>query len=188
MILRICRSGEIKRGDPIATSERLDSLRYAVVTLSDRAARGETEDLSGPLIGRLIHEQIPAVEISYQVMPDDEMRLASHLMSLCDEQLVDLILTTGGTGLSPRDRTPEATRRVIDREIPGIAEAIRADGLKHTPHAMLSRALVGLRCRTLIINLSGSPRAVREQLGTVLPILPHALEVAAGVKVSCART
>ncbi|MBN1944095.1 MAG: MogA/MoaB family molybdenum cofactor biosynthesis protein [Bradymonadales bacterium] len=168
--------------------ESRDHLRYAIVTLSDRASSGESEDLSGPLIAKLLEESFQCRQISYQVLPDEEMKLAAHLVTLCDEEIVDLILTTGGTGLSPRDRTPEATRRVIDREIPGIAEAIRTEGRMHTPHAMLSRAVAGLRGRTLIINLSGSPRAVQEQMAVIRPILDHALEVASGIKVSCARS
>jgi molybdopterin adenylyltransferase len=107
---------------------------------------------------------------------------------LADDDVVDLVLTTGGTGLSPRDTTPEATRAVIDREIPGIAEAIRAGGMQHTPRAMLSRGVAGLRGTTIIVNLSGSPRAVNEQLDVLLPVLEHAVEMASGVPSDCARS
>lgn len=120
-------------------------------------------------------------------MPDDEATLAVELKYMADGLALDLVLTTGGTGLSPRDRMPEATRAVIDREVPGIGEALRAAGYRHTPHAMLSRAVAGVRGTTLIVNLPGSPTAVKENLEVLLPVIPHAMEVLQGRAVNCAR-
>ena len=162
---------------------------YAVITLSDRAARGERADEAGPAACAMLSE---AQELGYApieafVLPDEQPAIEAALRRLSDEAGCGLIVTTGGTGLSPRDVTPEATRAVIDREVPGLAEAIRVEGAKHTPFAVLSRGVCGLRGECLIINLSGSPKAVREQLAVVLPILPHALEQAAGVLRDCAQ-
>jgi molybdopterin adenylyltransferase len=161
--------------------------RFAVVTLSDRAAEGTRVDEAGPLAARLLAEVLGVEAAHRDVLPDDGTRLKQRLLELADLEHCDLIVTTGGTGLSPRDVTPEATLAVIDREVPGMAEAIRAGGLAATPLAMLSRGVCGQRGRTLIINLSGSPKAVREQLAIVLPVLPHALATSAGVLVDCGR-
>ena len=157
----------------------------AILTISDKGSRGERVDLSGPEIDRLI-ACIPARADFYEIVPDEEKIIAGKLAEFADQKKVDLILTTGGTGLSPRDVTPEATRRVLDREIPGIAEAMRAAGLKITPFAMLSRAVAGIRCRSLIVNLPGSPQAVRENLEVLLPVLKHALEKIQGDPAECA--
>jgi molybdenum cofactor synthesis domain-containing protein len=156
-----------------------------ILTISDKGSRGEREDKSGPEIGRLI-ASLPARVAAYEIIPDEEDLIYRKLVEYADEKKVDLILTTGGTGLSPRDVTPEATRRVIHREIPGIAEAIRVEGLKATPTSMLSRAVAGLRFQTLIVNLPGSPRAVRENLSYILPVLKHAIEKARGDPGDCA--
>jgi len=121
------------------------------------------------------------------MLPDDRQSIERKLADLCDDKICDLIVTTGGTGLSPRDVTPEATQAVCDRTIPGIAEAIRAAGLAYTPRAMLSRAVAGQRGQTIILNLSGSPKAVKEQLGIVTPVLLHALETSTGIAMECAR-
>ncbi len=163
------------------------TIRYAVVTLSDKASSGERGDRSGPLVCELLANAVGGELISATVMPDDHERLAAELIRLADDEDCQLIVTTGGTGLSPRDITPEATRAVIDREVPGMAEAMRDAGRAYTPRAMLSRAVCGLRGGTLIVNLSGSPKAVREQLEVLLPVLPHALETAAGNAEECAR-
>lgn len=157
----------------------------AVLTASDKGARGEREDESG----RVIREMIEAAGgriVAYDVVPDDLAALRDKMIEYTDKLKVNLILTTGGTGLSPRDNTPEATLAVIEKQVPGIPEAMRAFGLQKTPHAMLSRAVCGVRRQTLIINLPGSPRAVRENLGVVMPALPHALEVVCGLAVNCA--
>ncbi len=157
-----------------------------ILTVSDKGARGEREDLSGQEIRRIIGALSFRVE-AYEVVPDDKEMIARKLIEFADEKGLDLIVTTGGTGLSPRDVTPEATREVLDKEIPGMAEVMRAEGYKITPFAMLSRALAGVRCRSLIINLPGSPQAVRENLGVILPLLQHALEKIQGDPRDCAR-
>jgi molybdopterin adenylyltransferase len=185
---RVVRGGAVSAGDVIRTDPELDRIRYAIVTLSDRASAGEYEDRAGPEIQRRVEAELPAVRVARRVLADDRDKLAAELVRLADDDVVDLILTTGGTGLSPRDTTPEATRAVIDREIPGIAEAIRAGGMQHTPRAMLSRGVAGLRGTTIIVNLSGSPRAVNEQLDVLLPVLGHAVEMASGVPSDCARS
>jgi molybdenum cofactor synthesis domain-containing protein len=161
------------------TSETLPrATRYAVITMSDRAASGTRPDTAGPLVATLVEDVLGVKPFAYDILPDDEAALTQRLIALCDDERCDLILTTGGTGLSPRDVTPEATLAVVDREVPGIAEAIRAGGLAHTPLAMLSRGVCGQRGRTLIVNLSGSSKAVQEQLAVVLPVLAHALDIA----------
>ena len=149
-------------------------IRAAILTLSDRGAAGMREDESGRLIGEII-SGIGAVVHHAEVLPDERQVIVTSLRNLADSGTIDLILTTGGTGVSPRDVTPEATREVIDRELPGMAEAMRAESFKITPHAVISRAVAGIRGETLIINLPGSPRAVRENLAVVLPALPHAI-------------
>lgn len=157
----------------------------AILTASDKGARGEREDESC----RVIREMIEAAGgriVAYDVVPDDLAALRDKMIEYADKLKVNLVLTTGGTGLSPRDNTPEATLAVIEKQVPGIPEAMRAFGLQKTPHAMLSRAVCGVRRQTLIINLPGSPRAVRENLGVVMPALPHALEVVCGLAANCA--
>ena len=148
-----------------------------VLTVSDSASRGEAEDRSGPVLEALAREMWPDAQIVRGLVADDRSLVAARLRVWADEEDVALVLTTGGTGFAPRDVTPEATRDVMEREAPGLAEAIRAAGLRITPHAMLSRGVAGIRGRTLIINFSGSPKAVREQFEVVGPVLPHALEL-----------
>jgi molybdopterin adenylyltransferase len=159
-------------------------ITVAILTLSDKGAKGEREDLSGPTIGEML-KRVGAEVKHYGILPDEKDMIEERLREYSEK--VDLILTTGGTGLSPRDVTPEATREVIDREIPGIAEAMRLEGLKKTPRSMLSRAVAGVRGTTLIINLPGSPRAVQENLGVILDVLPHAIEKIRGSQSDCAR-
>jgi len=159
-------------------------ITVAVLTLSDKGAEGKREDLSGPTIGEML-KGIDAEVKYYEILPDEKGMIEEKLREYSEK--VDLILTTGGTGLSPRDVTPEATREVIDREIPGIAEAMRLGGLKKTPRSMLSRAVAGVRGKALIINLPGSPRAVQENLGVILDVLPHAIEKIRGSQSDCAR-
>jgi molybdenum cofactor synthesis domain-containing protein len=149
--------------------------RVALIVLSDRAASGERPDACIPLMKERLGG---AYSIAREtVMPDDPAALQAELIELADSHEADLVLTSGGTGLSPRDRTPQATAAILDYEVPGIAEAIRMVSFAHVKTAMLSRALAGVRHRTLIVNLPGSPRAVGEALDIVLPVLPHALEL-----------
>ncbi|RMG89097.1 MAG: MogA/MoaB family molybdenum cofactor biosynthesis protein [Candidatus Dadabacteria bacterium] len=160
--------------------------RVGILTLSDRGARGEREDLSGPAIREVLAEGPYRVE-RYDVIPDDRGRIASTLIAWADGGGLDLILTTGGTGVAPRDVAPEATRDVIDREVPGMAEAMRWASLQKTPHAMISRAVVGIRGTVLIVNLPGSPKAARENLEVLLPALPHAMEKIQGDPSECGQ-
>ncbi len=152
--------------------------------MSDKASAGKREDESGPIIRELLGK-IDALVEHAEIIPDDRDLIRKKLAEYSDK--VDLILTTGGTGLSPRDVTPEATLEVIDREVPGIAEAMRAESLRKTPRGMLSRAVAGIRGKALIINLPGSPRAVRENLEAVLEVIPHAVEKIKGSEEECAR-
>lgn len=153
-------------------------IRVGILTVSDRSARGERADLSGPALAQAVAERLAGAEVvATGIVPDEREEIAAWLRAGADELALDLILTTGGTGFAPRDVTPEATRSVIEREAPGLAEAMRSESLRVTPHAMLSRAIAGIRGRTLIINLPGSPKAAVENLVTVLSVLPHAVEL-----------
>ena len=155
-----------------------------VLTVSDKGSRGEREDLSGEAIQKKLSPL--SVTIAKQdIVPDEKHLIAQRLTAWADSGEVDLILTTGGTGLAPRDVTPEATLSIIDKEVPGFGEAMRAYGLTKVPTAMLSRALAGIRKRTLIINLPGSPKAVTECLDAILPALPHAIETLRGQVEEC---
>lgn len=158
-------------------------MKIAILCASDRCSKGECEDKSGVLIKEIMSDTAQIVE--YVVVPDDEKEVANTLIRFCDELKVDVVLTTGGTGLAPRDVTPEATKSVIEREVPGIPQAIREYSLKITDRAMLSRAVSGIRKSTLIINLPGSPKAVRESLEIVKPVLAHAVETLSGNTVTC---
>ncbi len=152
------------------------TIRFGILTLSDRSAKGERADASGPALAELIRAQNWSVA-KQAILPDDESAIRSALIEWADSGEMDIILTTGGTGFAPRDITPEATRSVIQRDAPGLAETMRADSLKKTPHAMLSRAVAGIRARALIVNLPGSPKGAVENLQTILPILPHAIQL-----------
>ncbi len=151
-------------------------LRFAVLTVSDRSWRGEREDQSGPALTALIQQQGWQV-IRQSILPDDSRMLRETLADWSDREELDIILTTGGTGFAPRDVTPEATRAVIEREAPGLTEAMRRASAAKSPHAMLSRAVAGIRGKVLIINLPGSPKAAVENLQTVLPALEHAVSL-----------
>jgi molybdenum cofactor synthesis domain-containing protein len=159
-------------------------MRAGILTLSDKGSRGEREDLSGGIIKEMLEAIGITIQI-YEVIPDEIDIISSKLKIWSDREKLNLIITTGGTGLSPRDVTPEATLAVIDKRIPGMEEAMRAESLKKTPHAMISRAVAGIRGKTLIINLPGSPKAVRENLEVVLPALPHALSKLGGNMDDC---
>ena len=162
------------------------TLKAAVLTISDKGYRGQREDTSGPAVRRMLEEAGWEV-VHTAVLPDEREMIRAELIRLADTAKLPLIVTTGGTGFSPRDITPEATAEVCDRMAPGIAEAIRSYSMTKTPRAMLSRAAAGLRGQTLIINLPGSPKAVQESLEFVLPSLGHGLEILTGRASDCAR-
>jgi molybdenum cofactor synthesis domain-containing protein len=160
-------------------------ITVGILTISDRGYRGEREDLSGKEIETLIKEINGRIE-AYEVIPDEKEIIVKKLIDFSENKQLDLILTTGGTGVSPRDVTPEATWEVIEKEVPGIAEAMRRESIKKTPHGMISRAVSGIRKNSLVINLPGSPRAVRENLSVVLSALSHAVEKIKGDPSECA--
>ena len=151
----------------------------AVLTVSDRCSQGFATDTAGPAVTALLRQQWPQAVIQTALVPDEEEQIAEHMRQWCSQGAA-LILTAGGTGLGPRDRTPEATRRVIDREAPGLAEAMRAKGAAQNPYAWLSRGVAGMKGSTLIINLPGSRRGAEESLNSILALVRHGLDVAAG--------
>lgn len=155
------------------------SIRVALLTVSDRSTRGERADASGPALMELVAQQGWQV-VATRIVADDRPGIQEALVAWCDQGDVDLILTTGGTGFAPRDVTPEATLAIIERATPGLVEAMRQQSLSITHHAMLSRAAAGIRGKTLIINLPGSPKAALENLSIVLPVLPHAIDLLQG--------
>jgi len=152
------------------------TIRFGILTLSDRSSRGERVDASGPALAHLIQAEGWSI-VKQSLLPDEESAIRDLLTAWADSGEMDVILTTGGTGFSPRDVTPEATRAVIQRETPGLAEAMRAASLKVTVHAMLSRIVTGIRGKTLILNLPGSPKGAVENLQVVIPVLPHAIQL-----------
>ncbi|HOG12449.1 MAG: MogA/MoaB family molybdenum cofactor biosynthesis protein [Smithellaceae bacterium] len=155
-----------------------------IITVSDKGSQGKREDKSGPVIAEMLAGA--AIQIKQTlIIPDEVAQIAKAIIQFADVEKLDLILTTGGTGVSPRDLTPDATLQVLDKEIPGIAEAMRAASMKVTPHAMISRAAAGIRGRSLIINLPGSPKGARENLSVVMPALTHAMEKIQGDDRDC---
>lgn len=184
----VLKGGILKPGDPLEVipADPTRPLTAAWITLSDQGAIGKREDRSGPLLGQMLKEAGYDVVEGF-LLPDGIEPLKNELIRLADQRQINVVFTTGGTGLSPRDLTPEATIAVCDRMAPGIAEAIRAYSMSKTPTAMLSRAAAGMRKKTLIINLPGSPKAVRECLEFVLPPLQHGLEIMLGRDHECAR-
>jgi molybdopterin adenylyltransferase len=159
-------------------------ITVAVLTMSDKGSRGEREDISGPMIRDML-KAINAEVKFYDILPDDKELIKRKLIEYSGK--VDMVLTTGGTGLSPRDVTPEATLEVVDRQVPGIAEAMRSEGLRKTKRAMLSRAVAGVKGQALIINFPGSPVATKENLAVILEVIPHAIEKIKGDLSECAR-
>lgn len=160
--------------------------KVGIITASDKGASGEREDESGVVIRAFVSD-LPGEVADYRLLSDDKPGLMGALIEMADNLALDLVFTTGGTGLGPRDNTPEATLAVVERLVPGLPELMRSSGLLKTPRAALSRAVAGVRGKTLIINLPGSARAVREGLDAILPILPHALEILTGRGGECAR-
>lgn len=150
-------------------------IRAAILTVSDRASQGIYKDLSSPTLTELLKEELNAKVSTIAVVPDEQMQIEKHLIHWSDHTEIDLIITSGGTGFAPRDVTPEATLAVIEKQVPGLAEVMRSEALKITPHAMLSRAVVGIRGRTLIVNLPGSPKGAVENLSFILTVIPHAV-------------
>lgn len=154
--------------------------KVAILTASDKGSRGEREDTSAQVIRELVEEELGGDIVDYRIVPDEQDEIMAALIEMCDYFQADLVLTTGGTGLGTRDQTPEATLRVVDRVVPGIAEAMRYGTMQKTRRAMLTRGVSGIRGRTLVINLPGSPKGVHECLMAVMDQLPHALEVVSG--------
>lgn len=179
---KVLHGGTVTVGDHIHV---LPAINVGVLTISDKGSRGEREDLSGAAVERAVSNM--GVVVERKIVPDEFDAIAEELRRMADKLNINLILTTGGTGFAPRDVTPEATLSVVDRRAPGISEAMRASSLAKTPHAMLSRAIAGIRGRTLIVNLPGSPRAVQECLDVLMPALPHAITILAGAGGECAR-
>ena len=164
---------------PTANCQLTTMIRAVVITVSDRSSRGEQDDVSGAVLIELLKESGAQV-VASEIVPDDLTPLSEKLCMYADRSDVNLIVTTGGTGFSPRDNTPEATRAVIQREAPGLAEAMRVKSLEKTPQAMLSRGVCGIRSEALIINLPGSPKGVRECFEVIKPVLHHAIALLAG--------
>jgi len=183
---RVLRGGPVRVGDDLVMEpQKGNALKAAVITASDKCAAGLRDDKSGAAAKRILEENGYTV-IAYRVLPDEEDQLAETLSAICDAGVADLIITTGGTGFSPRDRTPEATLRVIERQANGIIQAMLFHSLTVTPRAMLSRAVAGIRGETLIVNLPGSPKAVEENLSYSLGSLGHGLEILKGEVKECA--
>jgi molybdenum cofactor synthesis domain-containing protein len=159
--------------------------KTGILIMSDKGSRGEREDKSGKQIEAMLGSQF-SVDY-YAMIPDEKNIIAERLKLLCDEMKLDLVLTSGGTGFAPRDVTPEATMEVIEKPVPGISEAIRSIGMQNTPKAMLSRGVAGIRGKTLIINMPGSVKGVRESLEAVLPALPHGLDTLKGDSSECGQ-
>ncbi len=155
-----------------------------VITVSDKGSRGEREDISGREVIRILKE-MPASVIDYEVIPDEKEVIKQKLTEYTDEKNLDLVITTGGTGVSPRDLTPDATLEIIEKEIPGMAEVMRRESGAKTPHAMISRAVVGIRGQSLIINLPGSPKGAVENLSFIIPALEHAIDKIKGDETDC---
>ncbi len=190
LFARVEAGGRVSTGDAVELLEVVSpELKQAVVlTISDRCSRGEAQDTAGPAAARRLAESGAARIYRIEVIPDERDPIAARLRHYCDGHSIDLVLTVGGTGFSPRDVTPEATREVVERLTPGLNEAMRAASMAKTPHAMLSRGVSGIRGSTLIVNLPGSRRAAVENLDVILPALAHALAKLGGDPADCGRT
>jgi len=189
LFARVLEGGRVRVGDAAEVVARVPRgrLQAVVVTVSDRCARGETEDTAGPAVARMLEENLDLHVYHYTVVPDEQDEIAERLRHYADGHSIDLVVTVGGTGLAPRDVTPEATRAVVERPTPGLDEAMRGASLAKTPHAMLSRGASGIRRATLILNLPGSKRGATENLEAILPALPHGLKKLRGDPADCGR-
>ena len=176
----VLKGGVVQKGESIKVIEKEEGpYRVGIITVSDRASKGEYEDKSGPVIKELV-EAAGMEVVDYIIVPDEKSQIAKKLLHFSDQRQVDLVFTTGGTGFSKRDVTPEATKQVVEREVPGIGEALRSYSLTITPKAMLSRQTAGIRGNTLIINLPGSPKACKENIEYILTPLKHGLGILSG--------
>jgi len=189
LFARVEQGGRVAAGDRAEIKSLVPRSRVqaVVLTISDRGARGETADTAGPAVADLLAERLNAHVYRLEILPDERERIEQRLRHYCDGHSIDLVLTVGGTGFSPRDVTPEATRAVVERPTPGLDEAMRAASLALTSRAMLSRAASGIRETTLIVNLPGSKRAAVENLEAILPALPHGVEKLRGSQADCGR-
>ena len=189
LFARVDAGGPVRAGAAVEVLEMIlpDRFQVVILTLSDRCSRGEAVDTAGPAAAALLSGQLDAHIYAVEILPDERETIAARLRHYCDGHSIDLVLTVGGTGFAPRDVTPEATRAVVERFTPGLDEAMRAASLQKTPHAMLSRAVSGIRARTLIVNLPGSERAATENLAAILPALKHGLAKLRGDKSDCGR-
>jgi molybdenum cofactor synthesis domain-containing protein len=179
-------NGEVKTGDDVQYKEK-EGLSVAVITLSDKGSQGEREDETGPAVVKLAEENLPVAFFRTEIMADDQEKLENTLKYYADVQKVDLIITNGSTGVSPRDIAPDATLNVIDKRMPGFEEAMRAESLKITDRAMISRAVVGARKNSMIVNVPGSPKGAVENLSVIIKTLPHCIEKLQGGTADCAR-
>jgi len=159
-------------------------IKAAIITVSDKGSHGQREDLSGEAIKNIL-KKIKVQVIWYKIVPDEVELIKSSIIEASDQKIADLILTTGGTGFAARDVTPEATREVIEKQVPGISEIIRMESFKKTPQAALSRAIAGIRGRSLVVNLPGSPKGVKESLEVIIDILPHGISILKGEVSEC---
>ena len=189
LFARVLKGGEIRPGDDSEVLElvRRETFQAVVLTISDRCSRGEAQDTAGPAAAKRLEELLPAHIYATRIIPDEAQTITENLKHYCDGHSLDLVVTVGGTGFSPRDVTPEATRQVIERPTPGLDEAMRAASMAKTPRAMLSRAASGIRGATLIVNLPGSERAAVENLNVIAPALGHGLEKLRGGAADCGR-
>ena len=189
LFLEVTGGGSIGAGEGVRVTRLVPRgvIQIALLTVSDRASSGEREDASGPALRACVEGELGAHVVVQRVIPDEFDAIKQTLLELVARKGTDLILTTGGTGCGPRDVTPEATKAVLEREVPGLAERMRAESLRVTPHAMLSRAVTGIAGQTLIINLPGSPRGAVENLQAVLQALPHAVELLRGKVSDCGK-
>jgi len=187
LFARVEAGGTVRPGDEAAVLALVPRGRFqaVILTISDRGSRGERQDTAGPVVAKQLAAAMDIAIYRTEILPDDQEKIAERLKHYADGHSIDLVVTVGGTGFSPRDVTPEATRGVIERPAPGLDEAMRAASLAKTPHAMLSRGMSGIRGTTLIVNLPGSERAARENLAVILPALPHGLEKLRGDTSEC---